>query len=755
MRFSPRSWLAGITSSTLLVVTSIIFMAPGPAEASPAPPSTFFVASAPVGSNLAHSSGAHNSCTSKANPCATIAQAILAEGAASAVIRSHAIISLAKGVYDNPADAMFHGLNVHNDQVTITGAGTDTVIEPSACSALSASQTGAVAPRGSAFSESAIVNLTGLDGVTIENMTLSGGSVASQNCDNYRTAILSSGAGHKNSLVGLHVASGTTYAVQMENGSQTSISGDVVAPMLCATTTKGGKAGLKAGWSYNLKLAISKLPSCARGFTSVMINGVTYAAGAAGGGKVVLTGGPKPPSTPAIPRGSQVTFNTTVAAYTSVGIACNTLTQPLPSPTSCSVSSTTVSGGGTMYTSGGSLVGILVTDGATADLNGNKVAGNTEPTRNGIGIGLLPDTADGVTAGPTTVGYNESTNSGGGCNTVGNDISILATAFPSVSSSASWQINQNTVSGNEVGVLLSGLAIGSNVGSVSFSSNTVTNTLTGPGLELVNDNGAGAQPLTIGGSSSALGNSISHNAIGIAVTEGTTAVTFENNSITSNLAFGVAVDGADAMPEFLPGLSASSNTFVDNVWTGNGTPVSGTVNGGANVIDFGGFAFPSSAQSIGGSASAQSSNLALAAPIAAGTVPTTVTLVSASGTVEIGPGTLLTVSGYCASSTFTCSVSNVSLFVTSVGGTTTGVVGNVPVVVGVAPIAPAVAVPLTTVASGAAVSSNAQAVLTSSNSYGAGNSCTPVAPNSSSTLKDGTGGGPSGPDGSVTGYLAC
>jgi hypothetical protein len=723
-------------------------------------PDVFYVAASPSGNDHVSVGAGANTCTSPSEPCATIAHAIAEEGILKHGDSSGTVVSLAKGTYDDADDSMFHDLGPSNDNVTITGAGRATEIEPMSCGALSQSKAGPDASPSVPASESAIVNLDGLHGITIENMTLDGGALRLAGCEDtadYQAGILATGAATNNKLENVTISAGTMYGIQMDDSSQTQMSGDVVHPNLCTSTLRAPARGLGSGWTYDQDITVSKIPKCASGSSGVTINGTSYAATVSSNSTtVVLTGGPTPPATPAIARRATIVFNTSVASYTGVGIACNTLTEPLPVPTSCSISSTTVVGGGTVYTTTNSPIGILVTNGATADLHGNRVSGNTDATANGIGIGLLPDTVDGETAASTTVGVNESTGTGSGETLGDNDISILASAFPSVASSAVWAINNNTISANEVGMLLSGLDTGANIGGVNVSSNSITGTLPGAGMELVDDVGSGGGAITVGGITKALGNTLSGNGIGVAVTEGTSSVLFQNNSVTNNADFGVAVDGADAMPEFLPGLTASDNTFTDNTWTDNGTPSSGELNGGANVIDFGGFSFPSASKSIGGSAEAQADDLTLVSSIPGGTTPSSLTLTKASGSVEIGPGTLINVNGYCAVSTFTCVDTNVSFFVTSVGtsGSLTGVLGNLPVVVNVEPIDPGAAQLLDTVAAGAAVISNEQVQLTTSNLY-SGNSCNPTAPNTSTTLKAGTGGGPAGPQGSQTGYEAC
>jgi len=744
-------------AAALLAGLLVAFSTPALARP-PSSPTTFYVAASPQGHDDGLAGRGTNTCTSQSVPCATIAQALTEEG----VLRrgaGGAVISLSRGIFSDPSDGMFRTLDAENDGVTISGAGKATQVEPTSCSALLESKSGPDSSPASAVPESAIVNLDGLHGVTIKDMSLEGRGLRAAGCDRtsgYGAAILATGAASGNTIDEVTITADTTYAIQMDGGSQTKVDAATLQPSLCSATLKQPVTGLGSGWKYDQNLVLSKIPRCAAGFSHVVIDGISYAAKRSGSKTVVLTNGPTPPATPSISRRSKVVFDTSVPSYTGVGIACNTLVEPIPAPTSCSISATTVIGGGTVYTSDISPVGILVTNAATASLNDNKVSGNTDSSDNGIGIGLLPDTADGQTAGNTTVG--ESAGAGTAETLSDNDISILGSAFPSAASSAVWAIDGNTVSANEVGILLTGLTTGSNIGDVSVSSNTVTNTVPGAGIEIADVVATGGGSVTIGGSTPQLGNMVTGNGIGVAVTEGTTSATIENNTIENNVFFGVAVDGADAMPEFLPGLAASDNSFTDNTWTGNGNPVSGEVNGGANIIDFGSFTFPT--ESIGGSISAQATDLSLTEPIPAGSVPSSITVVKASGFVEMGPGTLVSINGYCAASTFTCVGTNVSFFVTSVVNSPptptdpTGPVGNIPVVVEVAPIAPGAAQSLSAIAAGTSVTTNAQGSLTSSNIY-SGNSCDPTAPNDSTTLKAGTGGGPSGPMGSQTGYDAC
>jgi hypothetical protein len=271
----------------------------------------------------------------------------------------------------------------------------------------------------------------------------------------------------------------------------------------------------------------------------------------------------------------------------------------------------------------------------------------------------------------------------------------------------------------------------------------------------------------VGGATASLGNTISGNGIGLDLNNGTNGLIVVNNTVDDNVMFGVLLSGTNVFPELgvLGGATAASAvTFTDNTWTGNGTPVTGEINGGANVIDFTGFcgqsASPCDNPSVGGSAatlgtsSADCLYLDSTIPVGFGSSTGTIQLINKCSVSpeELGPGTLINVAGYKNSQG-----NAVSLFVTQAVS-----VGTAAATVSVAPIIPADGLAANAVSAGTSVSVTANdqpgfsANPSSANTYGMGNSCNPTAPNTSSTLTDGAGGGsPSTSSGGETGYDAC
>jgi hypothetical protein len=557
------------------------------------PPSEYYVAPPPFGSDLG------NTCTLKKEPCATIAHAIFEE-ANLTPDSTGTVISLAGGTYNESGDVMFAELSPGNDDVTITGVGKKTAIYPQNCAALDTT-TG-----GEDEGASAIVNFQGLTGVTIEKLNLIGGSIAGGVCPGYEAAVLGprSAGGTQNAVVNTFISGGAPYGILMNNNASITAISNTLEPVLCTATVKGPNTGLNAGWGFNANLKVSKIPKCAQfiesghgAFTGVFINGVAYTATASALAKtIVLTGytGVPLPSTPEVPVGATVIFNTSAAPFTQDGIACNSPTEVTDLTTNCAISDNTVIAGGTVYSN--HPAGIIVTGGATADLDGNTVSGVTDLAGDGVGIALVPDSYDEVSAGDTVVGVNETAQTGKGNTLSGNDIGIDVVGTP-FGTPFDYAINGNTVSSaNDVGVAISDVQVpGWNAVITSFETNTIEGAPMGEGLVL-----SGVSGQTIGGPSTALGNTISGNGIGLVLAPCTAATlaqcatgiatsgnTIEYNTITANDDFGVLTVG-QFQPEELaaptqPTLTSGGNTFDANTWTGNGTVA--TAVHGSEVLD--------------------------------------------------------------------------------------------------------------------------------------------------------------------------
>ena len=758
-----------------------------------------YVAPAPVGTD------GINQCTLAMNPCATIAHALTEEATLSnGAVGS--VINLSKGIFDEPTsvDEMFAALQVGNDNVTIKGASASkTIVIPQGCSALGEATIG---PDAGDFAMVAFENQTSapdggdaLNGITIEDMTLDGVSVTS--CPNYTAGVLATNGDNADAFVDSDLEGGTTYGILMDDNANSNIISDTLASQPCSGTVKGPNTGLSTGWTSPADLKVTKIPKCAqspksgRRFTSVSIGGVSYCATVSPTSKtLVLTGPPAsggcPNYTPMgssggafIPKGAVIDYNTSTVAFTQYGIACNALDE-VSWDTDCAISDTTVSGSGTTYS--GTPIGILVTGEAIASVSGDTVSDITDTSGNGIGIGLLPNSTEGETAGTASVGVNElNSPATGNGNTLSDDdnaidaqacATVSATCKAATSSTAAWGINSNTVGANSEGIVVGGVETGNDLGSVTLSANKIESVLTGVGMWLSGDSeppGADATCSTpaatfcVGGATSSLGNTIDGNGDGLDLNNGTSGIVVVNNTVDNNLMFGVLLSGANVFPELgaLGGTTASSgNSFADNTWTGNGTAVAGVINGGANVIDFTGFcgrsASPCNNPSVGGSAatlgtsSADCLYLDSTIPVGFGSSTGTIQLVNKCSVSPeaLGPGTLINVTGYANSQGNT-----VSLFVTAVVS-----VGTAASTVSVAPIIPGDGKAANAVAAGTTVSVTANdqpgfsTNPSSANTYGTGNSCNPTAPNTSATLTDGTGGGtPDTASGGETGYDAC
>ncbi len=578
---------------------------PFSAQKSGPAPSSYFVTPPPFGNDF----GGSNTCTLKQTPCATIAHALREEAALSPGAKS-TVITLAKGTYNDPSDVMFSALSVGNDNVTITGAGKATAIDPQNCGALAATIAGEDAGA------SAIINFQGLTGVTIENLTLNGGSVAGGVCPNYLAAVLGprSPGGTQNSIVNTFINGGAPYGIlQNDNAGMTIISNTLV-PVLCTAKVKGPNFGLNAGWGFIANLKLNKIPACAQfiegghgAFTAVFINGVGYTATFSALTKtIVLTGylGTPLPSTPEIPVGATVIFNTSVAPFTQYGIACNSPAEPADITTTCAISDNTVTAGGWVYSN--HPVGIVVTGGATANVDGNTVSGIADTAGDGTGIALIP-ASDGTSAGTTVVGVNELNNpsTGKGNKVSASDTGIVVHGVDTgFNDTFSYQVNANVVSSaNVAGLVLADLGYGFGSLGAPAELNSVSGVPLGSGIIL-----QGVKNQVFGGASASTGNTSSGNGLGLvllpctdpvcqSVVPGpalaTTANTVQNNSMTNNSGYGVLTLGGYQPLEVAsstsgaPGVNglfaSTANTFNSNTWTGNST--SAPQNHASNILD--------------------------------------------------------------------------------------------------------------------------------------------------------------------------
>jgi len=568
-----------------------------------------------------------NNCTLASKPCATIEHAIVEEASISDGATG-SVINLTKGTFNSSTDTMFAGITAANANVTITGAGikgkrTTTTVAPQSCSSLAT--TGDAANLASL----AIVGLkAGDNGISIENMVLEGAGVVG--CTGYGAAIDFTGGVSGVAAVGDLIQSGTTYGILTDNNADSTIISNQLTPVVCSTTAKGPNTGLNAGWTTPANLQIKSLPKCEKfvesghaAATGVFINGVAYCMTLSASKKTIVITGTPDPSTGCttggdaivnsagqqIATGDTVIFNTSVAPFTQWGIACNSPIGPTDATTDCAISDNTVTGGGTVYhdfpvTGDFPPVGIVITGSATADVDGNTVSDVADTIQNdpvagattndGIGIGLIPN-ATGASAGATNVGVNlvNSPNTAHGNTVAGDDVGIAVIGGPAGSFGAIYQVNGNTVGGNQAGVFLENLGTGAGQAGLAtpMESNTISGVATGAGLEA-----EGIQNQVIGGPLASEGNTITGNGVGFALAPCTSATLtcesvlapvkstgnlIQNNTMSGNIAYGELSIGSyqvDELAQQVPTLLASTlsstgNTFNANNW---GTATSAT-----------------------------------------------------------------------------------------------------------------------------------------------------------------------------------
>jgi len=566
-------------------------------------------------------------CTVASQPCATLGYAITKE-ASLAPASVGSTINLSKGTFNATGDS-FAGLTAANNNVTIVGSGGKgkkaTVVEPPNCAALAG-------PSADGY---AIVSLsTGIDGVTVSNMTLNGGEVTG--CAGYTAAVVINGANTGNAIVGDTIEGGALFGILTDGGSDSTIISNNMAPVLCASTVKGPNTGLNAGWTTPANLIVKSIPKCSQFvesghglFTGVFINGTFYCASPSATKHTIVLTGTGTACTPItasggkdIATGAQVIFNTSVAPFLQVGIACGNPAVTNPA-TDCAISDNTVTAGGAVLGDLGGPgglppVGILVTSSATANVDGNSVSGVADSiandpnagqtTNDGVGIALIPN-GSGASAGNTQVGVNDlnNPNTGHGNKLSGNDIGILVVSGAPSGTPSVYEVNSNTVSSaNKAGMVLEGLghsgaAAGANLGS-PLESNSISGAATGAGMELLGDVGQ-----TIGGPLSTEGNNSSGNGLGIALGpcssalcqatgfaglgQGTENNLVQNNTAGTNILAGVLSVGAyqpneevEQVPAVVNSfIGTTGNTFNVNTWTGNGTLP--TEADGVNVMD--------------------------------------------------------------------------------------------------------------------------------------------------------------------------
>jgi hypothetical protein len=666
-KFLIRTLGKAVASSALLAgVMGVVGQATAHAAGSV---TAFYVAPAVDGGN---DQGGANNCTLAASPCATIKQALSEEATLSAgSVGSQ--IELAKGTYTGTGND-FSTLSAANDNVTINGTGTKgkkaTIVEPTTCAATSD-------PTLAGGLGTALLAFNGINGVTVQNLVLNGSLAVGACGPTYLAGVDFTGSSHGDAVVGDLVQSGTLFGILTDESSQSTIISNNLAPVLCSSTVKGPNTGLNAGWSTPANIKV-KVPKCAQfvesghgAFTGVFINGVPYCAqSSASHGYVVLTGSPGAGGCPTsntithgveIAKGSTVVFNTSVAPFTQIGIACGNPTYATNNAaTTCAISDNTVTAGGTVYQDLGGVngcgglppIGIVGTGGSTTNVDSNTVSNVSdsvsecpeagETTHDGVGIGFLPDPGGNSAGDGSVIGINNVVNppTGDGNKLSGNDNGIVVSGGAPIADPG-YQVDGNTVSSaNQSGIVLTTLGL-ANGHLVNFEANSVSGVTLGAGIVL-----QGVVGQTIGGAIAADGNSSTGNGVGMVIrpcyglheylpgplevgpadsalcallgganaTVASTGNTVENNTLNSNLLYGLLKEGPFQPEEIdaptcisltadpgnitfeppnsanLSGCSTGStsvastgNIFYDNTWTGNGAGAP-SVNG-ANVMD--------------------------------------------------------------------------------------------------------------------------------------------------------------------------
>ncbi len=532
---------------------------------------------------LSPSGSNSNTCLVAAHPCRTIARAI----AEATVVGRGGTIHLAKGTYTGQVTVASTRL----DNLTIEGAGAaDTTIRPPTTPTLTDIDT------DSTSMETYDVDVHGVRGFTLEDLTVNGtnainsfdsctfdpigvyfhdASGSMSNVDVTGIDMPANDFGCQGGL-GIYVTSDTVGdgagAVTAGTSTVTMSHVNELSPVIGTRTT----SALPAGTPTPALVGVAALASS---FHSgpVNISGTTYQATKVGQRTLSVTYGSDQPVPYRDVRGSVVRFNPYTPAYDKNGITCD------DPNTTCDISDSTIQGVGPTDQIGQNGIQIW---GAVASISDSSVSGNSYTASPVGAAGLLI-----INPGALSVTGNTITSNDENIYVLGN-----YTAYPlSAKTLGPWSISGNHVnSATDVGlaqgafeigegiVLDSGCA-GPNCGvsdpatatSINVSHNTLTDNAQA-GVMLLGTVGA-----TIGGSTSALGNTITGGQIGLFVGgPGSDFNASTNNDIFSNTVSGAEIGafagGAYSGSATLPGGlsipsasgSAVSNTFSGNHWMG-------------------------------------------------------------------------------------------------------------------------------------------------------------------------------------------
>jgi hypothetical protein len=533
--------------------------------------------------------GSGNSCTNKAEPCATLAHAVTEANAVNSAGPN--TIFVAKGTYDQT-------INLEGESnLTIQGAVTKS---GKIKTTFAATATGAVFEAGLTTPNTATV-VTGLNLIEDGGATL---GAAPPSGPGTTGVAVTAGTTLQNSTVGATSAPDTAIL-----NEATTVDNVTVAGATCSDVTKSGVAlGSPTGTLVTLS---KKVPKCAGTLSNSTVtasvtdptptsHSVTESIVVNQDGKkaLVLTS-PGPTGTPnlAIPAGSTLAFASTVSAYQDYGV--------LSSGGTTENSAFDGSGGGTQ-------IGIEAGAGSTS--TGNKVNGNGE-------AGIQAEVSTGIiTVGGVTSGAGNS----GSSNGVG--ISVDG----QTGSTGTVAVTDNSVGGVSAG--LAATCLNTSGAVANIEGNTISESA---------EEGAGLTLLGVKNQANISGNTIS-GTIATLIADGTSSTacsgvgssgnTLTDNTVSNGLLFGVVVTGAYDPADVVTlgmafglGVSQSGNTgntFTGNTWSGNGE---------ANLVDL---------NSFFGQVAPACTNLTTTAAIPAATAVTSVSVKTAT-TCTLNPGTTL------------------------------------------------------------------------------------------------------------------
>lgn len=715
---TPKTIHAALVRTTAIgaLVAGVVAVAASGADATPTNvPATYYAA--PTGSPR------NAPCTTSARQPCDLATAI-AEEASLGDGGTGNTISLANGTYTTAVT-----LGSGNDNVLLEGANKTKALLTSAVSG-------------------PVVNLSGADGVVVEDLTVR--AVAGNGA-----AIVNSG-GADDTLDGVDVAGNTVSGVPSSPADGISLTGGSSTYVLdvdlmstsqkaCTSTVKSSNVD-ETGWTSGILTTKKSIPRCA---TTALV---------ASGGKVLITYQTKPTlqtvtcaasvtgpatlaissctSNPAIGPASSVNFHLTngVPADTAAGILLG------DGQTDASVCGGSVTGPG---------IGIDETGGGIYDIEGVTVSGTSVGIDvaphdwAGMTTDIVPTPATGCTDLPGTVfppGVNQPT-APDSPNVIGatNQVGILvdgasATGDNPVTIGAANA--RNAIAGADAGVSLDDAVAGTTDTVVATNNAISSGSLGGIGVELAGSAGAQIGP----------GNTISGAEWGVALGSASHGDVVTLNTVSSNSDDGVVVVGpsSSTLPDYGPLASLTAagagNQVTDNVFSHNGQ---------ANILDYTGSTEVSAGVTL---TLQQGTGLASGVGIVAGTAPTSINVTASVTGVVLTPGDIIRVgTNNCGPQPVT--VDTCSFFVAPLHTVPISTSSLSPTAVNVVTLNPVYDAVASSIAAGSAVTTTVLTTATSTQAPYTGNTvgthaCTPSNTSSTAALQ-GMLGNP------VVGYLDC